>query len=114
MDATWQIILGAAQTILTIAVWIYTWAATRQRAQQQELDDLRSEHEERLRRLEVKTAATHERMRHVPSADQLAELTASMRGLQAEVHGVQSELRTFSMRLERHEDFLMMSRRPAV
>jgi len=96
----WSIV----QALLTAAVWLYTWATTRERARQGDLEELRKAHEKRLTQVETSTSVITERLKHLPTAEQIAQLTSTLAEVKTQVGNIEA-------RTARIEDFLTHERR---
>jgi hypothetical protein len=103
----WQIAWFAwsvLQALMTFGVWVYAWSATRGRAHQDELEEIRVERDERLRTIEAQMAMLEERLAHLPTATDIAALGAAVARIEATVD-------TMDRRTNRIEDWLSRERR---
>lgn len=98
--------LPAIQFVMTTVVGIYAFVADRHRAHRDQLDALRADHERRSAALERDVGRLEERVRHVPTAEAVAQLTADLRELKGDLRGVSERLQGLWVRLDRHEEFL--------
>lgn len=90
---------GVLQFFITAAVWLYAWSASRSRARKDDLDALRRDHDQRLRKTEDAVNRLDERIQHMPTAGLVAELRAAVTGIQSIIGAIDS-------RTSRIEDYL--------
>lgn len=102
MDGNLDFALKALQLVLWIVVGVYTWQQGRHRATREHVERIEKASGEQQRQIDVLT----ERVAHVPTAAQVADLTASVRELVALFRGISGKVETVDMRLNRIEDFL--------
>lgn len=98
--------LPLLQFILTTVVGVYAFIADRHRAHRDQLDALRADSERRTGALEREVERLTERVRHVPSAADVADLVAASRELRSDLRGLRDLLGAISVRLDRHDEFL--------
>lgn len=99
--------LRVLQFVLWALIGIYTWQASRHRATRDHVERVERTVQDQQRHI----AVLNERLAHVPSAGEVAELTGSLRELVAELGGLKAQVTQVNLRLNRIEDFL--HRRPA-
>lgn len=102
MDGQLDLALKGLQLVLWIVVGVYTWQQGRHRATREHVERVERAAVEQQRQIDVLT----ERMAHVPTAGQVADLTASVRELVALFRGISGKVEQVDLRLNRIEDFL--------
>jgi hypothetical protein len=98
----WDLALKVLQLVLWAMVGAYTWQQARHRATREHVEHLEREVGE-LRR---EHGVLAERVRHLPTAREVAELTGAVRELGAKFSGVESGQAAALVRLSRIEDYL--------
>lgn len=94
--------LRVLQFVAWVLIGIYTWQAARHRATRDHVERVERAAAEQQRQIDVLT----ERIAHVPTAAQVAELTACVRELVACFKGLTATVDQLDQRLTRIEDFL--------
>ncbi|TQI78714.1 uncharacterized protein DUF2730 [Serratia fonticola] len=90
---------SAVQWLVTVAIGIYAWVISRQAATNGEVLELRT-----------RVIALEERVRQLPTQQQLAQLMVQLGATEAQLNNIGVQLTAMSRRVERIDDFLMKQR----
>lgn len=105
----WQIL----HALFTLALAIYAYSADRHRAHRDQLEELRTAHDARIRQLETDSSGVKARLESMPSAQAISDMNATLAGLSAQVEGARESMRAIALRFDRVEDYLdRITRRP--
>jgi predicted nucleic acid-binding Zn-ribbon protein len=97
---------AAVSLVCTVLIGIYTWIATGQRVHREQLDSMKAELSKRIGHVEQTIATIDERLKHVPTADQVSALAVAIGELREAVRGVSTQVTGMNARLERIEDYM--------
>lgn len=95
-DINWGIVLDAAQWLFMVLLALVTW--TRKPGEDASAA---------VNALSARLAVIEERVTHMPTSEELAELGGTVRALQSEVEGVREDQRAIKRQLGRIEDYLL-------
>lgn len=85
-----------------VLVGFYAWANGRHRATRDHVERVERTQADQRRELDV----LQERIRHVPTAAEVAQVSAEVRVLAAKLDGLGSGIETINVRLHRIEDYM--------
>lgn len=94
--------LKVVQFVAWIFVGAYTWQQSRHRVTTSQVDALK----DKVTALQGEVDVLEERVRHLPTAPEVAALTASVREMSAFFQGLQGQFKGVMLRLDRIEEYM--------
>lgn len=102
MDS-YKIILDVVQWLFMGAMGLVTWQMKRDKTQDTQMSDFRKEFTDKVAEHEVRLAHIDEKLKHVPSSDETAKLTARIDALDRSTTAL-------NQNVQRLNDFLLNNR----
>jgi len=109
--------LGMLNAVGTVAVFAYTWFATRDKdnaqhikAVEEALSKRIAEYSLKVNDLNTKVAGIEQTLKYMPSQDDISELQGDMKAIKANQEATQREWHTIRQSLNRIEDFLLKAK----
>ena len=99
LDMNWGLFLDAAQWLFMVVLALVTWTRKPGEEASQAVETMSS-----------RIAVIEERIAHMPTSEELAELAGTVKALSAELAGVNASQVAISRQLNRIEDFLLKTK----
>lgn len=106
--------LGILNALGTVAVFGYTWFATRDKdnaqhikAVEEALSQRIAEYGAKMNDMNTKVVSIEQTLKYMPSQDEISELQGDMKAIKANQEATQREWHTIRLSLNRIEDFLL-------
>jgi len=109
--------LGVLNALGTVAVFGYTWFATRDKDNAQHIKAVEEALSQRIAAyslkmtdLNTKVVGIEQTLKYMPSQDEISELQGDMKAIKANQEATQREWHTIRQSLNRIEDFLLKAK----
>lgn len=109
--------LGVLNILGTVAVFAYTWFATRDKDNAQHIKAVETALSNRIAEYSVKmndltnrVSGVEQTLKYMPSQDEISELQGDMKAIKANQEATQREWHTIRQSLNRIEDFLLKAK----
>lgn len=99
--------LGMLNILGTVAVFAYTWIATRDKDNTKHIKAVEEVMNTRLAEYGNRMINVEQALKYMPSQDEISELQGDMKAIKANQEATQREWHTIRLSLNRIEDFLL-------
>jgi len=110
MDIDWKVLLDLLQWLLTIAVALAVWLRKPGEEAGAAVTELTAEVRDAQAHVNARLATLEERVKHMPTSEELAELEGTVKAVGAQVEGLSEGLSSVRAQLNRIETYLLQQK----